>query len=86
MKRIGVSPEASYPDAIVDEPDVAAACDAFIKGVVGLLFARAAAAKAGPFKRMAANREIDRAALVAHTAYDYLNETVKNAKVAHIDF
>ena len=77
--------EASYP-AIVDEPDVAAACDACIKGVVGLLFARAVAAKAGPFKRMAANREIDRAAFVAHTACDYLNETVKKAMATNVGF
>jgi hypothetical protein len=77
--------KASYP-AIVDEPDVAAACDAFIKGVVGLLFARAAAAKAGLFKRTAANFEIDRAAFVAHTAYDCLNETVKKAMVTNVGY
>jgi hypothetical protein len=70
--------EASFP-AIVDKREVVAACDTFIEGVVGLLFARAAGAKALPFKLRAAKREIDRAALLAHTAYDDLNTIVKKA-------
>ena len=77
--------DASFP-SIVDEPDVVVACDKLTKGVVGLLFARAAAAKAWPFKLRAANREIDRAALVAHTAYDDLNEAVKTAMVKNCGF
>jgi hypothetical protein len=77
--------EASFP-AIVDEPEVVAACDALIKGVVGLLFARAVGAKAWPFKLRAANREIDRAALIAHTAYDDLIRVVKKAMVANVGF
>src|SRR6201984_1856007 len=76
---------ASFP-AIVDDPEVVAACATFIDGVVGLLFARAAGAKAYPGRVRAANREIDRAALVAHTAYDDLNAIVKNAMIAKTGF
>ena len=50
------------------------------------MFARAVATKAGIFKIMAANREIDRAAVVAHRVYDYLNETVKKAAVNNVVF
>jgi hypothetical protein len=77
--------DASYP-AIVDDPDVVAACHKLTEGVVGLLFARATAAKAWPFSLRAANREIDRTALVAHTAYDELVETVKKVMTAKVGF
>jgi hypothetical protein len=77
--------DASFP-AIVEEPDVVVACDKLTEGVVGLLFARAAGAKAWPFKLRAANREIDRAALVAHTAYDDLTNAVITAMVANCGF
>jgi hypothetical protein len=77
--------EASFP-AIVDEPNVVAACYTFIDRVVGLLFARAAAAKAGIFKLRAANREIDRTALAAHVAQFAVNMAVKKAMIAHCGF
>ena len=76
---------ASFPE-IVDEPEVAAACDVLIKAVAGLLFARAAGAKAWPFKLRAANREIDRTAFAAHTALDDLDKIVKKAMVAKVGF
>jgi hypothetical protein len=77
--------DASYP-AIANDPNIVAACHKLTEGVVGLLFARAAGAKAWPFKLWAANREIDRAALVAHTAYDVLVDTVKKSMIANVGF
>jgi hypothetical protein len=73
--------DASHP-LVVDDSDVRAACIVVTEAFTGLLFARAAAYRAGFLTKITANRRIHRAGLVADKALEDLKQAVSSARFA----
>jgi hypothetical protein len=71
--------DASYSD-VIDDPDVATACATLTAAVTGVLFARAASYRAGFFKKLAANRAINRAGLAAQKALHDLKHALRTSR------
>lgn len=73
--------DASNP-RIVDNPRLVAACIALIDAMTDVLFARAAAHRAGFFRMFSAHRAVYVTGQAAGKAYGALNEAIRDAWVA----